>query len=729
MSSTGTGARATCALVVTLLLGSGAHAQTVADAISRMGPCQSHLVSGLSDQLLRTHTCTSPDSLVPFSHRNITMNTGVNAYGTPEMVAALYRVADGGALHVNSAFRTVVIQLAFYETDLPGGDDGCYHPASPGTSNHEFGNAVDIRNGGSMVSRMTAQGFAWFGSTDPVHFDYGSPRRGSGVLAFQRLWNLNNPGDRIEEDGSFGPITRSRLLASPAGGFPIDGCDPCGSGVGDLDSCGVALLLEQPAAYASPRTTDVNGDGRADLCARGGSGVRCWTASAAGWDEAWPAIPWSDAGGWDDVTNYATLRMGDVDGDGLADVCGRSDADFLCALSSGAGFAPAIAWREGLSDASGWSEPRFYTTLRLADVNGDGKDDLCARDAEGFGCWLSDGARFEERVEGPRWSDAAGFTLAKYYGTLRMGDVNGDRLADVCVRGAAGVSCALSDGMGFPTSVGGPAWSDASGFGARQYWSTLRLADVDGDGRDDLCIRTSTDLRCALSSGDGFGETVTVAALSDASGWADPANYRTLRTGDIDGDGAADLCLRSNSAMACWAWDGESFVQRAGPEWADGAGWGAGPQYYETVRLADFDGDGLEDLCARAGAGWRCHPSLGDSFGAGVTLDDLDDASGWAAPRYWSTIMSAGSACRAELAVCNGVDEDCDGMIDEGLPCAVDGGPSDATDGGMSGADAGGDRVHVEGCGCRASGAGGRAPIALLALLGLALIRRRRLEG
>ena len=163
MSSTGTGARATCALVVTLLLGSGAHAQTVADAISRMGPCQSHLVSGLSNQLLRTHTCTSPDSLVPFSHRNITMNTGVNAYGTPEMVAALYRVADGGALHVNSAFRTVVIQLAFYETDLPGGDDGCYHPASPGNSNHEFGNAVDIRNGGSMVSRMTAQGFVWFG--------------------------------------------------------------------------------------------------------------------------------------------------------------------------------------------------------------------------------------------------------------------------------------------------------------------------------------------------------------------------------------------------------------------------------------------------------------------------------------------------------------------------------------------------------------------------------------
>src|SRR5690606_1714770 len=106
-------------------------AQTVRQAVSSMGPCQSHLVSGLSAQVLRTHLCSFPDTLVPFSHRNISMNSGVDAYGTPEMVAALYRAADGGALHVNSAFRTLVVQYAYYETDLPGNSDGCWGPASP----------------------------------------------------------------------------------------------------------------------------------------------------------------------------------------------------------------------------------------------------------------------------------------------------------------------------------------------------------------------------------------------------------------------------------------------------------------------------------------------------------------------------------------------------------------------------------------------------------------------
>jgi hypothetical protein len=41
------------------------------------------------------------------------------------------------------------------------------------------------------------------------------------VKAFQRLWNRNNPGDRIAEDGVWGNATASRMDRSPAGGFPV----------------------------------------------------------------------------------------------------------------------------------------------------------------------------------------------------------------------------------------------------------------------------------------------------------------------------------------------------------------------------------------------------------------------------------------------------------------------------------------------------------------------------
>src|SRR5690606_9495795 len=140
-----------------------------------------------------------------------------------------------------------------------------------------------------------------------------------------------------------------------------------------------ALLLEQPGAYAPPSTTDVNGDGRADVCARSSAGIWCWLARDGGWDGPTDAVPWGDSAGWTDVTSYATLRMGDTDGDGLADVCGRANDGVHCATSNGSGFGAATLWRAGISDENAWNHARYYTTLRLADVNGDGREDLCAR--------------------------------------------------------------------------------------------------------------------------------------------------------------------------------------------------------------------------------------------------------------------------------------------------------------------------------------------------------------
>ena len=58
---------------------------------------------------------------------------------------------------------------------------------------------------------------------ESVHVDHlASPDfRRVNVEAFQRLWNRNNPDDRIEEDGLYGPATADRIARSPSGGFAI----------------------------------------------------------------------------------------------------------------------------------------------------------------------------------------------------------------------------------------------------------------------------------------------------------------------------------------------------------------------------------------------------------------------------------------------------------------------------------------------------------------------------
>ena len=122
---------------------------------------------------------------------------------------------------INSALRTLPQQYLLYQWYLQG-RCGIGLAAAPGNSNHESGLAIDIDDNTGWNASMSAHGFKWFGSADPVHFDYvagGIDLRGPSVLAFQKLWNENNPNDKIAEDGSYGPDTEKRLTQSPVGGF------------------------------------------------------------------------------------------------------------------------------------------------------------------------------------------------------------------------------------------------------------------------------------------------------------------------------------------------------------------------------------------------------------------------------------------------------------------------------------------------------------------------------
>jgi hypothetical protein len=128
--------------------------------------------------------------------------------------------------------------------------------------------------------------------------------------------------------------------------------------------------------------------------------------------------------------------------------------------------------------------------------------DVCGRSGGGIECYLSDGAGFPTRVIGPEWSDAGGWgSSPAYYSTIKFADVNGDGFADVCGRSGDGTACYLSNGIGFPTSGVGPSWSDEGGWGSSPaYYSTIQFADVNGDGKTDICGRNGSAIECYLST-------------------------------------------------------------------------------------------------------------------------------------------------------------------------------------------------------------------------------------
>ncbi len=390
-----------------------------------------------------------------------------------------------------------------------------------------------------------------------------------------------------------------------------------------------AICEREELAYGTPleepgANSDLDGDGRADACLwlpRTGTSsavlesVSCITSGPHGFTRAFLG-PTARAGS---VLESADLRTADVDGDGRADVCVRLDGRLACFRSDGRALVERMLGPAWPDDAPLW----------LADVDGDGASDACLRDASGLRCHIRMSSGHLRMTSGASevivlsaLSDEAGFVSIVHYGSIRLADIDSDGRDDVCARGAGGVDCWLSRGDRFGAVVRGPRWRDAEGWDALSRWSTLRLADVDGDGRRDVCGRGPDGFVCALfeiAPGEAYAEPrlsmiVRGPAMPASEGWERAEVYSTIRMGDLDRDGTADLCARLPDGVMCWRGGPHGFSRGLrGPALSDAAGFGT-PTRARTLRMADVDGDSRADLCWMDARGLACARFDGSRF-------------------------------------------------------------------------------------------------------------------
>jgi hypothetical protein len=115
--------------------------------------------------------------------------------------------------------------------------------------------------------------------------------------------------------------------------------------------------------------------------------------------------------------------------------------------------------------------------------------------------------------------------------------------------------CGRSDGVAFadPEPWLFPGFTDAEGFTARSRFLSLRLGDVDADGRADVCARNATGVQCASSDGTRFHDLrySVNASFLDAQGWNAEEHGPTLLLARLGADGATHLCGRSDAGLVC----------------------------------------------------------------------------------------------------------------------------------------------------------------------------------
>src|SRR5262245_7198822 len=211
-------------------------------------------------------------------------------------------------------------------------------------------------------------------------------------------------------------------------------------------------------------------------------------------------------------------------------------------------------------------------SVTVADVTGDGFDDVVATTQ-------ASPQSSNELMIIPQESDGSlgqpqGLPIGRVWGGgLDTGDLNGDGKVDVAIALESSVAVSLQSGgtLQPPTDVAPLVTGEQ-----------VEVADVTGDGLNDIVALSQNDIELLLNTGSGF----TSEVITDE--WADE-----IELDDVTGDGRPDLIV------------GYAFSVRVYPN--DGNGGFAQPLQYDpsavvhALGTGDMNGDGRGDVVAAVG--------------------------------------------------------------------------------------------------------------------------------
>jgi len=304
---------------------------------------------------------------------------------------------------------------------------------------------------------------------------------------------------------------------------------------------------------ATPRhVADLNGDGRTDVIGFGNNGVLVAYGQASGFTGV--ALQLADFGrstGWTSDNQYHRV-VTDVNGDGKSDILGFGTAGtYVSTVNTDNSFSAARLGVVDFGQNQGWTSQDARTRL-VGDVNGDGKADIV-----GFGDNVTfvalgngDGTFQSVKIAINNFSAAQGWNSDNIY-HRDLADVNGDGKLDIVGFGIAGTYVSLSNGDGTFAA----AKLTLADFGANQGWTNQdgfarMVADVNGDGKADIVGFTNGGVLVAFGNGDGTFQPVRadVADFGRSQGYtSDNLTHRELA--DVNHDGQIDIVGFGNAGV------------------------------------------------------------------------------------------------------------------------------------------------------------------------------------
>jgi hypothetical protein len=223
--------------------------------------------------------------------------------------------------------------------------------------------------------------------------------------------------------------------------------------------------------------------------ARGYGGVQAWQLQGGSWQRLTQGGPFDDPGGWNQPQYYATIHSADLVGDAHEELYGRaSDGLHVYQLAP-----PGWNWLQqytltDLSNANGWTNPSWYSTLQDGDIDGEGKDDVLGRASDGVHAWQFQNGGSRRLPVLPAFQDFEGGNQPRYYSTIQTARLTRFPIDAVIGRGPDGLEAYLFPEDWEKLAIEGDL-SDSAGWGNERYYATIRSANLGQGGADAILAR------------------------------------------------------------------------------------------------------------------------------------------------------------------------------------------------------------------------------------------------
>ena len=317
-------------------------------------------------------------------------------------------------------------------------------------------------------------------------------------------------------------------------------------------------------------------------------------------------------------TQYGDLNLTAYDNDSIMSYCGPKTGALTQTDVAGAQAAYLFP--------DGWELPdrNFCRTsserLYVGDFNGDTRTDLLCNNLSN-GAMSVDLASSSGRFTGSNWSQSNRNFCRTADETLFTGDANGDGRDDlICNNSVNGMLFIdFADESGHFT---GSNWSTNRGFCPA---GTLKVADYNGDGRDDLlCNEPGGTMRVDLANPNG--EYWTNDWEKVGRNFCRTSNER-LYVGDSNGDGRADLVCNNRSTGALWLDLADADGRFTGSDWSSTRHFCQGGT--EVIDVLDMNGDGRADLLCRDQDTGFIQLDIANTSGRHAKVDLAGPFAGW----------------------------------------------------------------------------------------------------